>query len=384
MSPSNNFYPDFMNHFLTLENTIANKSLVLNQNLSSKIPNADIPPIIIKNGVSSGLENLVNLKLKKPKNPIISYININSIRNKFELLSDLLIDQVDLLAIAETKLDDSFSDSQFVLNGFKKPYRLDITKNSGGLLFYIRSNLPSRQLKEFSISHSLQAIPIELTLKDSKWLIIIVYNPYTFLGPTFINLLSDLLDFYLKKYDNYLIIGDMNLEDSNVNLKNLLNDYNLVNLIRNKTCFKSTKGSCIDLILTNKKTCFQHSDSFETGLSDCHHLIYTMFKKCYSKQKPVKYSYRDYKFFNFDNFKQDLNSNFLNSNSNYCYSVFDSIFTGVLNMHAPLIVRAQASKKIGNEMDKLKLLLKLSNMSKHYKKIYWTSPFSFRTCSRTI
>ena len=173
----------------------------------------------------TGLTELKNLKSKKPNNPIISYININSIRNKIELLSDLLVDYVDLLAIAETKLDESFPESQFFISGFKKPFRLDNTKNSGGLLFYIRSNLPSRLLKEFAIPSSLQALPIELTLKDRKWLIIVVYNPYTYLGSSFISSSSDLLDYYLKKYDNYMIIGDMNLEASNKNLMNLLNDY---------------------------------------------------------------------------------------------------------------------------------------------------------------
>ena len=129
----------------------------------------------------------------------ISYININSIGNKLTLLSDLLLNQVDLLAIGETKLDESFPNSQFVLDGFKKPYRLDKTSNSGGLLLYIRSNLPSRELKDFLCPTSLQAIPIEMTLKDRKWLIIVVYNPYSYLGSDFINNLSDLLDFYLKK-----------------------------------------------------------------------------------------------------------------------------------------------------------------------------------------
>ena len=42
-------------------------------------------------------------------------------------------------------------------------------------------------------------------------------------------------------------------------------------------CFKG-KGSCIDLILTNIKHCFKHSSTFETGLSDHHHLVYCMLK----------------------------------------------------------------------------------------------------------
>ena len=39
---------------------------------------------------------------------IIAYLNINSIRNKFDLLSNQVIGNIDVLVISETKLDASF------------------------------------------------------------------------------------------------------------------------------------------------------------------------------------------------------------------------------------------------------------------------------------
>ena len=374
-------------NYLSTENITSNDMSddVLTNDIIRNILPDDINEDILTNtnneNIPSGLKVLENLKLNKPNNPIISYININSIRNKLTLLSDLLINQVDLLAIAETKLDDSFPVSQFVLDGFKKPYRLDNSKNSGGLLLYVRSNLPSRELRDFSCSPSLQAIPIELTLKDRKWLIISVYNPYCYLGLEFTNNLSDLLDYYLQKYDNCLIIGDMNLEESNIHLKNILNDYNLTNLIRKNTCFKSSRGTCIDLILTNKKASFQNSNSFETGLSDCHHLIYSMFRMSYFKQKPIRYFYRNFKCFNIENFKNELNHNLTHSNVSTCFSIFDSIFTATLNLHAPFkekMIRGNhkpfVSKTLRKEIMKRAQLKNIFNKSrseidfKNYKK----------------
>ena len=64
------------------------------------------------------------------------------------------------------------------------------------------------------------------------------------------------------------------------------------------TCFKSAQGTCIDLILTNRKSCFQFTNTFETGLSDCHTLIHTMFKSSFFKLPPKKIVYRDFKNFN--------------------------------------------------------------------------------------
>ena len=74
----------------------------------------------------SHLAHLGNLRSKNPKNIIFSYININSIRNKFENLCDIVGNNVDVLSIAETKLDSSFPNARFLLPGFHKPLRLDI------------------------------------------------------------------------------------------------------------------------------------------------------------------------------------------------------------------------------------------------------------------
>ena len=47
----------------------------------------------------------INLRIKNSKNMIFSYIIINSIRNKFDNLCDLISKKVDILSVAETKLD---------------------------------------------------------------------------------------------------------------------------------------------------------------------------------------------------------------------------------------------------------------------------------------
>ena len=92
-------------------------------------------------------EEMKTLRLKYSKNVIVGYININSIRNKFEHFSQMIRDKLDVLIIAETKLDSSFPSSQFTINGFKTPIRLDITRNSGGLLVYSREDILCRKIR---------------------------------------------------------------------------------------------------------------------------------------------------------------------------------------------------------------------------------------------
>ena len=75
-----------------------------------------------------------------------------------------------------------------------------------------------------------------------------------------------------------------------------MNSQNFTNLIKNNTCFKGV-GSCIDLILANRKYCFKNTSSYETGISDHHHLIFSLMKTIFVSEEPKKFVYRDYKTF---------------------------------------------------------------------------------------
>ena len=79
-------------------------------------------------------------------NIIIAHLNINSFRNKFNflaVLADIVKDNIDILMISESKLDDSFPDSQFFIEGFGKPFRLDRNRNGGGIMLFIQSDIPA-------------------------------------------------------------------------------------------------------------------------------------------------------------------------------------------------------------------------------------------------
>ena len=71
---------------------------------------------------------LKQLRLNHPKNIIIGHLNINSIRKKFDLLKKMVAEEIDILMITEINLDDSFPASQFSLQGFCTPFRLDRKK----------------------------------------------------------------------------------------------------------------------------------------------------------------------------------------------------------------------------------------------------------------
>ena len=69
---------------------------------------------------------------------------------------------IDVLLITETKLDNSFPTSQFLVKGFEELFRLDQNRNEGGVMICIRDDIPSRLLlKHVCPSHS-EGLFIEL------------------------------------------------------------------------------------------------------------------------------------------------------------------------------------------------------------------------------
>ena len=49
-----------------------------------------------------------------------------------------------ILIISETTLDPYFPTGQFHIHSFSEPYRFDRNVNGGGILMYIREDIPSK------------------------------------------------------------------------------------------------------------------------------------------------------------------------------------------------------------------------------------------------
>ena len=182
-----------------------------------------------------------------------------------------------LICVAETKIDKSFPTAQFNWAGYHKPYRLDISGRQGGLLVYIKSHLPSRRLTNYTTPKDIKVISFELNLRKERWVFLCIYRPPAQNKQYFLDNLTMVVAHYSSIFNNHINLGDFNLEPDSPILISFMQSLKLFNIIKSNTCFKGD-GTCIDLILSNRKYCFKHSSTFETGLSDHHHLIYSMLK----------------------------------------------------------------------------------------------------------
>ena len=152
---------------------------------------------------------LQNDRLKFLHNPLIAYLNINSLREKVidsgEILKDL---PLDYLVISETKLDESFPNSQLKLNGYEVRARRDGHKNGGGLIEFVRQGFINKRLKKYEPNYS-ECIYSEFTISNKKWICFSIYRPLSTENiKTFFEEMNEVISKALCKYESLIVISN--------------------------------------------------------------------------------------------------------------------------------------------------------------------------------
>ena len=227
----------------------------------------------------SGYNQLKDIKLKNINRISIGQININSLRNKFEFLNSMVNGFVDILLITECKLDDSFPTAQFHMQGYSSPFRLDRNSYGGGILLYVREDIPAKPISNRSFDKDIEAMFVEINLRKKKWLLCVSYNPHKSLIEKHLRAIGKNIDLCSGIYENFVIMGDFNAEPTENAMEEFMKLYNLKNLIKGPTCYKNPdKPSCIDLILSNRSKSFHSSHIVESGISDFHKMTVSVRK----------------------------------------------------------------------------------------------------------
>ena len=230
-----------------------------------------------------------NLRLKNISKTIIGQINIYSISSKFDQLKELVLKHV-VLVVCETKLDEIFLSSQFHMDGFSLPYRLDGNRNGEDVMIFVMEDIPSNLLTKHNFQSDVEGLFAELNFRKSKWLLFCICHPPAQNDQYFFNCIDKALDTY-SNYDNVLLAGDVNAEDNEPYLSDFLYQDDLYDLVlkvhRNQHPLISFHQP--------KKTHFQNTVAVCSGLSDFHKLVIMVLKTSFNKNKPCEILYRDYK-----------------------------------------------------------------------------------------
>ena len=137
-------------------------------------------------------------------NPLIGYMNINSVRIKTADLQIIIQNTpLDYLVLSETKLDESFPIAQLNLDGYEIRARRDRDKNGGGLTEFVRRGIICKRVSERS----------ERTKSKSRWLCFTISRPP---DPGNISIffeeMSVPLSKVILKYINIIIMRDFNIQ----------------------------------------------------------------------------------------------------------------------------------------------------------------------------
>ena len=271
---------------------------------------------------------------------IFAHLNIDSMRNKFPALQTIIQNNIDILVLTESKLNNSFSTAISTLQGYHAPIRLDRNIHGGGIIIYIRANIPHRTLGKLTSNTDNEGIFIELFLRKEKWPLYGGYNPGRARTSQYIKNVEDTLNKYINKYDNIIKMGDINCDFIIKGNKLFCEAFNLTNIVNEPTCYKNPLyPTHIDVILTNKSKQFQYTTTIETGLSDYHKMVSRCLKSYLTKLPPRVIYYSNYKQYDETRFRNDvsceLNSNKNKNDVNY-EEVKSNIMTQLEEQRAPM------------------------------------------------
>ena len=247
-----------------------------------------------------------DIRNRRPAEQFLACLNINSLRHKVIDTRDMLITvHVDILGIAETKLDDTFPNAQFNIDGYRL-FRKDRNQHGGGLLAYVRADIPCRQITTLE-TKSTDLVTLELQINKTKCSIVVAYTPPNVTSHAFTLDMTNLLDRATRDYSDIWVIGELNFDllgrTKSETLRDVCDVYQLIKEPTNTTIHGS---SLIDVILTTVPTKTSLSGSTNVGLSDTHNMIYTTLKLRAPRLPPTTITYRDYKHFREDAYSADV------------------------------------------------------------------------------
>ena len=181
------------------------------------------------------------------------HLNVQSLKPKLDILETELR-TFDVLAFSETWLNSSISNSDIEISGYSEPCRKDRPDGYGGVAIYIKNNIPFKPRQDLSIT-GLENLWVEILLPNTRILLGVLYR-----SPSSGSNILDLIDNNFEAavdtgIDNIILMGDLNMDFNNSNtrkkLKQILQIYNMDQLVTEPTHFTENSSTILDLIITN-------------------------------------------------------------------------------------------------------------------------------------
>ena len=296
----------------------------------------------------SDLNNVLDLGLKG-KGFRIGHINIQGLSNKIDQLKLLLQsgqNQINILGVSETKLNNIHPDSPFHINGFQKPFRRDRKENAGGgILVYVKEGVCCKQRPDLEHAR-LECIWLEVQPVHSKsFLVGHLYRPPNS-TIQWNEIFEKSLEKVLKEEKEIYLLGDFNRDLLNYQINSAWTDYiepfGITQLVTEATRVTPDSSTLIDHVYSNRPENVENVDVPKIGLSDHFPIFFTRKMHVHQpKDNHFTISYRSFKDFDETKFINDLQSvpwNIIHlfDNTDDVLEMWTDLFLEVVNKNIPI------------------------------------------------
>ena len=245
----------------------------------------------------------------------IMHLNIQNLVPKLDLVEGESL-AYDILVFSESWLKQEVRDDSILIENFLQPFRTDrCDRPGGGVVVYVRDTLTCRRRPDLEI-RGLEADWVEIKTKSKKVLIGGFYRPQNSNAQYFNHINESIDRAYNTNIPDVIILGDFNFNmfhGNNNKMKELIQVYNMKQLISDPTHFTENSSSLIDLILVRNSPNILTSgvaDTFIPDLTRYHCPIIVLMKFLRPPNKAFKQRIWNYNLADFDKYRHVLtNSN---------------------------------------------------------------------------
>ena len=281
---------------------------------------------------------------------IVAHLNVCSLFKNIEEIRHILTENhIHILCLCETRLDDSITNAEMSVHGYRL-VRRDRNRNGGGVIVYIHESIDFCERKDLNhCDNFLEILCIQIKLPHQKPFIIVLWYRPPDCNISVFDSLEDVLQNVEATFLDYILIGDINCDllqkDPSYHTKRLIQvtqAYNLHQHVDKPTRVTQSTSTLIDCVFTSNSSKVEKCEVIHVTLSD-HYMVALSWGKV--KSSPFSnhaFIYkRDINKMDHTEFSNQLQSiswdDVLSLNdAEEAYSVWASKFKDVLDTHAPI------------------------------------------------
>lgn len=298
----------------------------------------------------------------------ISHVNIRSLIPSLNEVKEILNKHnFDIMGITETWL----SDNENVNVPNYKFYRVNRPTRGGGVGVFINKKFKVEILSDTYNEPSMEYLLFNLKLPRISFGCGVFYRPPTQQIARGLELFEDCISNLLPVSDELILLGDFNINLNSLNsvtenFLELLHGYNLEQIVNNNTRTNKNSSSLIDLIIVSNSELFDPVLQEPMHEISDHDLVYVNANVKVLKSPPKLFSFRNFKYFQLEEFQQTLES----KNWQMLYNVDEveskvSLLTqNIINsfdIHAPIMTVKVSKPKSPWITDVIKIMIRERN-----------------------